>query len=204
MNKTPDSDGIQKQSGEPAGQGLSMGQLGKNADWLFWKLFEHARRQYLAWIFAGIALALFSSNYRIGWNVSESLPYHCFILHKGEKVGKGDIVAFPWDGGGKYAWMSPFKTGSIMIKYVLGQPGDTVVMDADRMLYINGSPHAKAKPFTKAGKPLEPLLQVNKPMVIGDHKYYVGTGHFDSMDSRYDMVGLIDSDKFIGKIYVIF
>ena len=185
-------------------QKISLSMLKENTNVIFLKIYGHMLRQYMAWIFAGIAVALFGSNYSIGYNRTESLPYHFFILHKGEKPVKGDIVAFMWDGGGKYAWMSPFKSGSMMVKYVLGGPGDTVHMDDERRMYVNGVPHAVAKKFTKLGKPLTPLLEDSKPMVIGDHKYYVGTPHIDSMDSRYDMVGLIDSDRFLGKIYVVF
>jgi conjugal transfer pilin signal peptidase TrbI len=185
-------------------QKITVDQLRKNATVIFWKLFEHAQRQYMAWLFVGISVALFSANYQIGWNVTESLPYHMFVVHKGESVKKGDIVAFAWDGGGKYAWMSPFKPGSTMVKYVLGVQGDYVWADGDEHYFVNGISHSQAKKFTKGGKPLTPLLQPNTGLKIDTNKYYVGTPHRDSMDSRYDMVGLIDGRKFIGKVYVIF
>lgn len=184
---------------------LTIEKLQENANNLYWIMYAHVARQYIAWALAGLSMFLFASNYSIGWNASDSMPHKLFIVHKGEKVKVGDIVAFPWDGGGKYAWMSPFKPGSTMAKYVMAGPGDTIYMDTDRTYYVNGHRHARAKEFTKTGKPLTPLLaEPHKPMVIGEHKYYVGTHHFDSMDSRYDMVGLIDSSKFTGKVYVIF
>jgi conjugal transfer pilin signal peptidase TrbI len=147
---------------------------------------------------------LFSSNYQLGWNRTDSLPYSLFLIHKGEAVKKGDIVAFAWDGGGKYAWMSPFKTGSTMVKYVLGVPGDHIRADADGEYLINDVPHAHTKKFTKTGKPLTPLLQPGSTMKIGENRFYVGTPHKDGFDSRYEMVGLLESSRFFGNVYVVF
>jgi conjugal transfer pilin signal peptidase TrbI len=176
----------------------------RHADNLYWKLMEHAKRQFIAWALAGLSMFLFASNYQLGWNRTESLPYHLFLVHKGERAEKGELVAFAWDGGGKYAWMSPFKPGATMVKYILGKPGDYVLSDVDGEYSVNGVPHARVKPFSKTGKPLTPLLSPGTQIKIGENKYYVGTPHKDGLDSRYDMVGLLDGSRFIGKVYVVF
>ena len=175
-----------------------------NANVLLLKLLAHAQRQYMAWLFAGVSLFLFHQNYQLGYNRTESLPYKLFVIHKGEQVKVGDKVAFGWDGGGKYAWMSPFKPGSTMVKYVMGKPGDVIRTDQDGEVSLNGMPHAKTKDFTKTGKPLKKLVEPGDSKLIGEHQYYVGTPHPDGFDSRYEMVGLIDAGRFIGKVYAIF
>lgn len=182
----------------------SLAKYADNANVLSLKLLAHAQRQYMAWLFAGLSILLFLQNYQLGYNQTESLPYKLFVVHKGERVKVGDIVAFGWDGGGKYAWMSPFKPGSTMVKYVMGKPGDVIRTDIDGEVTLNGHPHAKAKEFTKAGKPLKKLVEPGEYKEIGDHQYYVGTPHPDGFDSRYEMVGLIDEGRFLGKVYAIF
>lgn len=168
------------------------------------KLLNHCRRQYMAWLFAGISIFLFQQNYQLGFNRTESLPYTMFVIHKNEPAKVGDLVAFGWDGGGKHAWMSPFAPGATMVKYVLGGPGDVVTSDTDGLLMVGGRWHAKAKPTTKTGKPLTKIVASGESLTIGENLYYVGTGHVDGFDSRYEMVGLINRNRFLGKVHVIF
>jgi len=154
-----------------------------------------------------IAMTLFI---RVDVNYTHSLPDHVFITVKGWKsgLGPGDYVAykFPTENPA-----SPFRKGDHMVKLVLGTHGDVVKVDPERNVsihrggdrfapFLGASQVGKAKPVSKAGKPLEAIA----PGIVPESRFFVFAPHPDSLDSRYAMVGFISEDDIIGRTFPIF
>lgn len=172
---------------------------------LFWLLWEHAQRQWIAYVFAACSVVLFAKNYIIGWNLSPSLPYSLFLVHKGEPFAKNDLAAFYWHGGvGAYKGKTPYREHMIFVKRVAGFPGDSLSITADRTILLdNFWELGKAKEYSKQHQPLE-ILHLPPGGIIPQGRYYVAAPHPDSLDSRYEMAGLIPQSAFIGRAYPIF
>ncbi|WP_035765966.1 signal peptidase I [Butyrivibrio sp. NC2002] len=97
-----------------------------------------------------------------------------------------DIVIFP------YA-QDP---DSYFIKRIIGLPGETVQIDYDGNIYINGEileEHYGAEVIQDPGRAAEPVtLGEDEYFVMGDNRNY-------SFDSREEAVGNIKKSDFIGK-----
>ena len=143
----------------------------------------------------GLALGgvWFQCHYAVGINCSRSLPYHAFLIHKGEAVAKGELVAFRWAGGG------PYPAGVTFVKQLAGIPGD-IVSREDRTFAINGWRVGVAKVQSRQGFPLEPGPTGRLPA----GRYYVRAPHPDSLDSRYALTGWISERQIIGRAHVLF
>ncbi|QNX28736.1 S26 family signal peptidase (plasmid) [Acinetobacter seifertii] len=126
-------------------------------------------------------------------NVTHSLNGLVYVIHKGEKVEKGNYVGFRWKGDQFY------KPGSIFVKIVSGVPGDEVTLKG-RMVFVNDKFIGIAKEKSERGIPLEAI----KPTVIKEGEIFVSTPAKDGYDSRYERVGLIKDKQILGKAYEIF
>lgn len=158
-----------------------------------------------------VAVILFQTFFRFDVNYTESLPDHVFITVKGWKTGfkHGDYVAyrFPTENPA-----SPFRKGDHMVKVIGGIAGDRVEIMADGQVKLHrtddteatklmgGRSMGIAKPISRAGKP----LVASRSGVIPEGAYYVFAPHKDSLDSRYEMVGLVREEDIIGKSFPIF
>jgi type IV secretory pathway protease TraF len=79
------------------------------------------------------------------------------------------------------------------VKRIGGLPGDVITLNADGNPCINDQCYP---PFLKNDAPISPLIA---PGVIPDQHYALfGTSH-DSLDSRYQVIGLISEDQLIGR-----
>ena len=159
-------------------------------------LAGHLRRQGLAWGLAILVFALFETNYRLGINVSDSLPQTLFLIHLNEPVGRGDYAAFRYHGG------PPYPDGTIFVKRVGAAPGDPVVR-AGRHFTIGGvALYAQEWGLTGAHlfpNPLpegESTIPPGKLFVMGSHEY--------SLDSRYSQLGLVDQADLVGRAHPLF
>ena len=151
-----------------------------------------ARWSFLTLLVTGAAMG-FHAHYAIGLNVTASLPYRLFLIHKGEWPDRSHYVAFHWHGGGPYA------PGAIFVKQIAGIPGD-VVSRVDRDFFVNGMPVGQAKPVSRQGLPLEPGPTGTLPA----GEYYVRAPHPDSLDSRYLLGGWVAQSQIIGRAHVLF
>ena len=169
--------------------------------------FKTCWKRYTAPLVVLVAMTLII---RVDVNYTHSLPDHVFITVKGWKsgLGRGDYVAyiFPTENPA-----SPFRKGDHMVKLVLGTPGDEVKVDPERNVsihrsgdrfapFLGASQVGKAKPVSKAGKPLEAIA----PGIVPESRFFVFAPHPDSLDSRYAMVGFISEDDIIGRTFPIF
>src|SRR6266571_1335866 len=75
--------------------------------------------------------------------------YLLFLIHKGERPGRGQYVAFRWPGGG------PYPAGATFVKRIAGAAGDTVSR-VGREFRVNGVPVGTAKMVNRLGQALEP------------------------------------------------
>lgn len=151
-----------------------------------------ARWGLLTLLVASVALA-FHARYTMGVNVTASLPYHVFVIAKGEHPARGQYVAFRWPGGG------PYPAGVTFVKQIVGAAGD-VITQVDRQFFVNGMSVGVAKPLSRSGRPLAP----GPTGTLAAGQYYVRAPHPDSLDSRYALLGWISESEMIGRAYVLF
>lgn len=101
-----------------------------------------------------------------------------------KNVGKGDIVLF--QNGDK-----------TLVKRIIGEPGDTVNIDKQGHVFINGleiyEPYVSNISLGNAN--------VTFPLTLESDEYFVmGDNRTDSIDSRNTQIGNIHKDLIIGKI----
>ena len=139
-----------------------------------------------------VALVFFGRYFTFGINVSASLPGHLYLITKSVKPASG-LVAFRWNRPQR------FGKRTMLIKEIRGRVGDTVLTTQNN-IYINGQFLCRAKPVSKNGTPLRPIAS----QVIGKGKLFVFADHPDSLDSRYDILGLIDESDVVGSAKELF
>jgi len=157
------------------------------------RLRTHLRRWGVAYLLLTVAAWVFCAHFRLGLNVSPSLPHTLFLIHKGTLAGRGDLVAFRWPGGG------PYPSGVTFVKIVAGMAGDTVTR-LDREFFVNGIAMGTAKTASRSGVPLEP----GPTGVLPPGRYYVRAPHPDSLDSRYRLTGWVGQHQIVGRAYALF
>ena len=86
----------------------------------------------------------------------------------------------------------------ILLKRVIGSPGDTVDMDADGNLFVNGvmleEPYLSEKDYGD-------YTDVGFPYQVPEKRFFVvGDNRKESIDSRSGTIGTITSDQVVGKI----
>ncbi|TWI69294.1 conjugal transfer pilin signal peptidase TrbI [Pseudoduganella lurida] len=157
-------------------------------------LLRHLVRQWSGYLVVG-ALAVWSYlHYRIGVNVSGSLPGHVYLIELDMPPTRvGQLVAFTWQRNAFY------RPERLFIKQVRGVPGQCVTR-VGRQVFVDGRPQGTAKPASRQGIPLEPIA----PGIIPCGYLYVGAPHPDSLDSRYRITGLVGPERIVGRAYELF
>lgn len=145
-----------------------------------------------------VGLWLARDFYRLGWNMTESLPHKVFLIKVGEIPGRNDYVAFRW-APKTDSLVNPYPSGVTFVKILVGDAGDVVEVK-DREVFVNGKPVGYAKETSRSGLP----LAVREAGTIGTGEIYVMGLHRDSLDSRYALVGNVHRTDVIGRAYPIF
>ena len=100
-----------------------------------------------------------------------------------------DIIVFP-----------PYDTKEYYIKRIIGLPGETIQIDGEGNIYINGElleEEYGLEPIKNPGRAIEPV-------VLGDDEYFVmGDNRNNSVDSRDSRVGNVKRDAIIGRAWVL-
>jgi len=129
-------------------------------------------------------------DYVLGVNVSNSLPWHIFLIEKNTKVKRGDYVAF-------HSLKNSILDGKvILIKKIVGVAGDRVE-EKRRHYYINDQDYGFSHELTQKGT----ALHLGPTGIIPFEKYYVSAPNPLSFDSRYAELGWIGESQMIGKAY---
>ena len=107
------------------------------------------------------------------------------VLTKTVNFGRGDICGFSWNN-------------KILIKRVIGIPGDWIEIDSDGTVYLNGEkldePYAQQIAFGEC--------DLEFPFQVPQEQYFVlGDMRESSIDSRNTLVGCVENEQIIGKIF---
>ena len=107
------------------------------------------------------------------------------LLTKTTTFGRGDICGFAWNN-------------KILIKRVIGIPGDWIEIDTDGTVYLNGEkldePYAEQIAFGEC--------DLEFPFQVPQEQYFVlGDMRESSIDSRNTLVGCVEYDQIIGRIF---
>ena len=108
------------------------------------------------------------------------------LLTKTTAFGRGDICGFAWNN-------------KILIKRVIGVPGDWIEIDSDGTVYLNGEkldePYAEQIAFGEC--------DLEFPYQVPQEQYFVlGDMRESSIDSRNTLVGCVENEQIIGKIFL--
>jgi signal peptidase I len=107
------------------------------------------------------------------------------LLTKTAAFGRGDICGFAWNN-------------KILIKRVIGIPGDWIEIDTDGTVYLNGEkldePYAEQIAFGEC--------DLEFPFQVPQEQYFVlGDMRESSIDSRNTLVGCVENEQIIGRIF---
>ena len=107
------------------------------------------------------------------------------LLTKTTAFGRGDICGFAWNN-------------KILIKRVIGIPGDWIEIDTDGTVYLNGEkldePYAEQIAFGEC--------DLEFPFRVPQEQYFVlGDMRESSIDSRNTLVGCVENEQIIGRIF---
>lgn len=100
-----------------------------------------------------------------------------------------DIIVFPF----RYAEKTYY------IKRIIGLPGETVYIDEEGTIFIDGAPLEESygkEVIADPGRAYEPII-------LGEDEYFVlGDNRNNSSDSRDPVVGNIHREEFVGKAWM--
>ena len=106
------------------------------------------------------------------------------ICNKHSAYSNGDVVAF-------------YLNNKILLKRVIGMPGDWINIEADGSVFVNGKeldePYVDEKAFGECDIEFPYQVPENRFFVMGDHRA-------TSVDSRVASVGCIADEYIIGKV----
>lgn len=102
-----------------------------------------------------------------------------------------DIIVFPFK----------YKENTYYIKRIIGLPGETVQIDAEGNIYIDGE--VLQESYGREIIRPETVGVAANPILLGEDEYFVmGDNRNNSSDSRTEMVGNIQRKDIIGKAWV--
>ena len=108
------------------------------------------------------------------------------LLTKTTKFNRGELCGFSWNN-------------KLLIKRVIGIPGDQIEIDVDGTVYLNGE---------KLHEPYATKLAVGEcdlefPYQVPPEQYFVmGDMRESSIDSRNTLIGCVELDQIVGKVFL--
>lgn len=142
------------------------------------------------------ALAASQDRYRLGLNLTGSLPGSVFLIDAARREGpfeRGEIVAFQFDGS---RWGYP--AAGVWAKRVAGLPGEEVDVTGEDVL-VAGRTAARLDAGVLERGGVRPLDAATVPagelFVLGDSS--------DSFDSRYAEFGFLPQEEVLGVLRML-
>ena len=107
------------------------------------------------------------------------------LLSKTTHFDRGDLCGFTWNN-------------KILIKRVIGLPGDWIEIDSDGTIYLNGDKLDESYVQQKAlGE-----CDLEFPFQVPQEQFFVvGDRRDSSIDSRNSLIGCITKDQIVGKVF---
>ena len=107
------------------------------------------------------------------------------LLMKTTRFERGDLCAFTWNN-------------KLLVKRVVGLPGDWIEIDTDGTVYLNGDkleePYVEHKALGEC--------DLEFPFQVPQEQYFViGDMRESSIDSRNTVIGCIPKDQIVGKVF---
>lgn len=107
------------------------------------------------------------------------------LLTKTPRFDRGDLCGFTWNN-------------KLLIKRVIGLPGEWIEMDTDGNIYVDGEkldePYVQQKAFGEC--------DLEFPIQVPQEQYFVvGDMRESSIDSRNSLIGCITKDQIVGKVF---
>lgn len=108
------------------------------------------------------------------------------LLTKTTRFSRGDLCGFTWNN-------------KLLIKRVIGLPGDWIEIDTDGTIYLNGEmleePYVQQKALGEC--------DLEFPFQVPPEQYFVvGDMRESSIDSRNSLIGCIPKDQIVGKVFL--
>ena len=107
------------------------------------------------------------------------------LLTKTTTFDRGELCGFSWNN-------------KLLIKRVIGIPGDWIEIDTDGTVYLNGE---------KLDEPYAQQLAMGEcdlefPFQVPQEQYFVlGDMRESSIDSRNTLIGCVEKDQIVGKVF---
>lgn len=107
------------------------------------------------------------------------------LLTKTTRFARGELCGFAWNN-------------KLLIKRVIGLPGDWIEIDTDGNIYLNGEildePYVQQKALGEC--------DLEFPYQVPQEQYFVvGDMRENSIDSRNSLIGCIPYDQIVGKVF---
>ncbi len=112
------------------------------------------------------------------------------ISYRFKEPERFDIIVFPFQ----------YQKDTYYIKRIIGLPGETVQIDEDGNIYINGE--ILEESYGREVIDADKLGIAAEPITLGEDEYFVlGDNRNHSSDSRIREVGNIKKDQIVGKAW---
>ena len=108
------------------------------------------------------------------------------LLKKSSRMNRGDICGFSWNN-------------KLLVKRVIGIPGDWIEIDLDGTVYCNGE---------KLDEPYAEQISLGEcdiefPFQVPPEEYFVlGDMRESSVDSRSTLIGCVEMDQIVGTVFL--
>ena len=107
------------------------------------------------------------------------------LLAKTPRFNRGDLCGFTWNN-------------KLLVKRVIGIPGDWIEIDTDGTIYLNGEkleePYVEQHAFGEC--------DLEFPFQVPPEQYFVvGDMRESSIDSRNTLIGCIPKEQIVGKVF---